>query len=125
MTTQTFQPALSPGKMFESQNDGVIEALPCSLQNAGAAANVVAAITGKRIRIVSGTLSGIPGAAIGAVAFTGGAVGSASIVVGPAINVIWPYNPAGWYETTTGAALQMAGAGGGGCFSGTYIAYTP
>ncbi len=68
---------------------------------------LVAAVAGKRIRVVSLFL--VASGAV-AVAFESGASGTAltgQMNVGSKGNVVMPFNPEGWFQTVAGALLNM------------------
>ncbi len=68
---------------------------------------LVAAVTGKKIRVVS--LFAVASGAV-AVAFESGASGTAltgQMNVGANGNITMPFNPEGWFETAAGVLLNM------------------
>ena len=68
---------------------------------------IIAAVAGKKIRVLS--LALIPSAAVTA-RFETGAGGTAltgQMQLGAKVNLILDYNPAGWFETTAGALLNL------------------
>lgn len=68
---------------------------------------LVAAVSGKRIRVVSLFL--VASGAV-TVAFESGASGTAltgDMNVGANGNIVMPFNPEGWFQTVAGALLNM------------------
>lgn len=122
---------VSPPQYYEV-NGEVCKLTPASLRQAGGVANilVVAAITGKRIRVM-----GFVGTALGAAAsnfnLKDGSGGSAIIqsVGVPAdnvgLNAILPIVDCGYAETSTGVGLYSDSNAGGVNATIFYIAYTP
>lgn len=78
------------------------------IDNASSGDNeIVAAVTGKKIRVLSGFIES--GGAV-TVRFESGAGGTAltgQMSLAANQNMVLPYNPLGWFETVAGAALNM------------------
>jgi hypothetical protein len=116
--------------MFQTASDGAVQS-PASVSAAwliGNGQTVVAAITGKKIRLVGwdvqGTAAGFPVITLKCTSVT--LVAGRTIPNNAAgVSDKLPYNPYGYAETATGEALKIdvATANMMGVFQ--YIAYTP
>jgi hypothetical protein len=87
--------------------------LYCVIDEATSGQNVVvAASSGNKIRFLAGHLT-MTGTAV-TITFQNGVAGTALTgAMGPAAGqtIVWPFNPVGYFETTTGQALQVALSG--------------
>ncbi len=119
----------SPNKVFVSTKDGVVPVESLFVARAVSANNsVVAAVSGKRIRVVGLTIQ-TNGAAAGSITFYSGSGGTAlwGFVTPP--NTMPPFvhepNLLGYFETATGVGLFDTVVTTAQVYTIQYIIYTP
>jgi hypothetical protein len=90
-------------------------------ENGAADKEIVAAVTGRKITVVSMVLNANAASAVRFESGAGGAALTGVMNLTAASNLVLPYNPAGWFETVAAQALSMELAGGSsevdGCLS--------
>lgn len=100
----------NPNGIFEqnSAKGGVCPLLDAAeLAHAAGTLTWIAAVTGKRIRVVSGCYSS---AVAGTILFTSNALNKwadNTVVAGVSNGTVLPFNPAGWFESETGQSLVV------------------
>lgn len=117
----------SPAKYFENSKDGVIpEQYVVNFTAAGTNKTLIAAVTGKRIRILSAVISAANVA--GYILLQSGTTAGKSILYFYHLGtmpVVLPYNASGWGETLTGEAVIFSAQTAEQVITATYIVYTP
>lgn len=90
----------------------------------------IAAVTGKRIKVLGGVLQSYGGTAGNLTFFSATTAGTLlfdvdTTIMTVALPVILPFNPAGYFETVTGEALNARATTGNQRWNLQYITYTP
>jgi hypothetical protein len=80
-------------------------------QGSATTTEVVAAVTGYRIRILAAVFTGV-GSSITVALKSASTQLTGEIAGASALNVILPYNPAGWVQTEAGEAFQITSTNG-------------
>ena len=116
---------INPNFVFVEKGTSPCQSLTILIEQAATvSATLLAAVTGKRIRCVAGSLSADTTTLVKAVFFSGAVTSKAAFMVGQP-GIVLPFNPAGWFETNTGEALLLAvGAANGVTGTLTVITYT-
>jgi hypothetical protein len=120
-----------PAQIFRDKN-GPVAVLYAQKVLAGATANqsIIAAVTGKVIRVLTMYMVS-DGALITTGNLLDGSGGTTKFAIATPPNTVSPcppfqFNPAGWVETSSGVGLYgTIGPATGLIFSCSYIAYTP
>lgn len=132
MITQANTPILSPSYIFKDTNGGPIEIKTKYIQILSSDTNrsVIAAVTGKRLRILSITGYSQDAAAVGYVLLKDGSGGTSLVLL--KLDPAAPANPMlildldalGWLDTSAGVGLFADGAGQNCILNLRYIEYT-
>ena len=80
-------------------------------QGSAGTTSIVAAVTGYRIRILAAVFTGV-GSSITVALKSASTQLTGEIAGATALNVILPYNPAGWVQTEAGEAFQITSTNG-------------
>ena len=80
-------------------------------QSSAATTEIVAAVTGSRIRILAAVFTGV-GSSITVALKSASTQLTGEIAGATSINVILPFNPAGWVQTEAGEAFQITSTNG-------------
>ena len=80
-------------------------------QSGAATTEIVAAVTGYRIRILAAVFTGV-GSSITVALKSASTQLTGEIAGATVLNVILPYNPAGWVQTEAGEAFQITSTNG-------------
>ena len=125
-----YLPPVSPMTMYESPKDGVITIKRAfAAPTAGTNTDIVAAVTGKKIRVISAILTPGDFATNAIAAFcTGGTttvIANIHLVAATSNGVYLNRNDAGWFETNTGEKLNVAAGGNALNCQITYVELTP
>lgn len=75
---------------------------------AGATNSIVAAVTGKKIRVFSALMSSIDAKTVQWTDGVGGAALTGAVPCAASGGYVLPFNPAGWFETSIGTALGLS-----------------
>ena len=80
-------------------------------QGSATTTEIVAAVTGSRIRILAAVFTGV-GSSITVALKSASTQLTGEIAGATVLNVILPYNPAGWVQTEAGEAFQITSTNG-------------
>lgn len=90
---------------------------------AGANQTVVAAVAGKKIRVLAWSISCATTASVKLTSGAGGATIFATSQVNATVPNVYPYSPVGWCETAAGQALVVNNPTAGAIGFGLQVAY--
>lgn len=69
---------------------------------------LVAAVSGKKIRVLAMSVSAAAAVTLTLQSGAGGTALSGAMTMATGIPIVWPYNEKGWVETAAGSLLNMA-----------------
>lgn len=86
-----------------------------------AEATLVAAVAGKKIRVLSMVLDATGATSFTMLSDTGGTALTGTIATVTTVATVWPFSPYGWFETVSGELLSLLNTGVTSFFSGVLV----